>query len=306
MTAAQRLKSRLRLVRTLLSHPTARSHPGRPVARFIGWQLLKRSGMGPITIRAFGGSRLCCPPKSPSSNAVIYYDWPDWAELSLIAAALRPSDSFVDVGANVGVYSALAMSRLAPNGRVMAFEPDPDNVGWLRETFALNGFPLHDVHQLALGESSGSCSFLSGRGPRSAVASTRAPDASSALDERTLSMARLDEVLPPESSEPRRLAFGKIDVEGFELSVLRGAEGLLARSAPPCWLLETNARSHDYGSSRAEVHALLAGYGYELFEVLGDGTTLRPVPEGGPYPRNALAVGDRSWLRERVPGLSFG
>ena len=67
---------------------------------------------------------LRCYPDSPSASAMIYcHDSPDFHEMNFIRRYLRAGDTFLDIGANIGVYSLLAASRVGPSGRVVAFEP---------------------------------------------------------------------------------------------------------------------------------------------------------------------------------------
>jgi FkbM family methyltransferase len=64
----------------------------------------------------------------------------DWAEFTLIDRALPPDGVFVDIGANVGVYSLWAARRLGPEGRVLAIEPNPAALSRLHENIGFNDF----------------------------------------------------------------------------------------------------------------------------------------------------------------------
>ena len=59
-------------------------------------------------------------------------------ETSLVLGALQPGDVFVDVGANIGYFPVIAAGRVGRAGRVLAFEPDPDNYRLLSENLELN------------------------------------------------------------------------------------------------------------------------------------------------------------------------
>ncbi len=61
-------------------------------------------------------------------------------ETRLVIERLKPGDCFVDVGANIGYYTAIAADRLGDSGYIVAFEPDPDNVELLRKNMQENGF----------------------------------------------------------------------------------------------------------------------------------------------------------------------
>ena len=76
------------------------------------------------------------------------------AELDIFESLLQPGMTVVDVGANVGLYSALAARRVSSSDRVFAFEPDPDSCGFLRKA-ALNGFANVVVEQAAVADKPG-------------------------------------------------------------------------------------------------------------------------------------------------------
>ena len=100
-----------RILVGLVTHASARANPMAPVARFVRWQLRKRLRPGPATVSVFNGMKLICYPDSRSASAVIYLGLPDWEEMNLLMRVMVPEDGFIDVGANVGVYSLFAASQ---------------------------------------------------------------------------------------------------------------------------------------------------------------------------------------------------
>ena len=73
-------------------------------------------------------------------------------EIELVRAILRPGDVFVDGGANIGLFSLVAASRVGPAGRVLAFEPASSTRAQLSRNVTLNRFDWIDVRPEALGE----------------------------------------------------------------------------------------------------------------------------------------------------------
>ena len=63
---------------------------------------------------------------------------------------LRPGATFFDIGANVGFVTLIAARLVGPSGRVVAFEPVPENVAAIRENLALNGIDWVEVHETAV------------------------------------------------------------------------------------------------------------------------------------------------------------
>lgn len=281
-------------LRALLTHEAANERQLHPLLRFAGWQLMKRAGSGPITIDAFDGGRLRCYPNSTASNAVIYFGLPDWDEMQFLRAILRPGDGFLDVGANVGVYSIYAHTLVGAEGRVLAFEPDPTNAIRLRENFELNGLSAEDVHEVALAEAAGTCRFDVGQDSTGGVVPE---DRRDGVEVRC---ARLDAIV----DDPSAFTVAKVDVEGFELEVLKGATTLLEADAPKAWLLETNRCCEKYGMTRTELQECMIEHGFALYRLTEAGRCLESIAHGGPFPANSLALSDLDWLHERAPYIT--
>src|SRR5690606_26233032 len=166
---------------------------------------------------------------------------------------IRPGATVMDVGAHVGYYTLL-FSRLAgPAGRVVAFEPNPRNLPVLRWHVARNRCGNVRVEAAAAAERTGAARFERGGG-----SGTGRLAESGAVEVRTI---RLDDFMSAEGAGPDVV---KIDVEGAELDVLRGAADML-RDARPTVLLST----HGQDLHRACVD-LLRGQGYRIAPIVGD------------------------------------
>ena len=143
-------------------------------------------------------------------------------ETGLVKKMLQPGHVFVDVGAHIGYYSALAASIVGPSGLVLAFEPSPANVGLLRQNVEEYGETVK-VLEMAVADKSGMASlYLS-------------PD--NAGDNRlfkTHNWEHLEVEVTTLDDRPeldgRAIDFLKVDVQGYELKVLAGASEILARS----------------------------------------------------------------------------
>lgn len=289
------IRTGIAVMRRLARHESAHGRPWRPVGRFLLRQVAKRVSPAPVTVDAFGSGRLRVHADSASGNAVIYLGWPDWNEMHFLRRLLRPGDGFLDIGANIGVYSVLAATRVLPGGNVFAVEPEPTQAERLRENFGLNGLDETAVFEVAVGESAGAVEFEVGRDSLGAV--TSHPSGGGHL----VPLRRLDELF--EASD--RLVAGKIDIEGYELQAFRGAERLLVARRPRCWIVETNPLSRRYGTDRKALHAYLLEYGFDLFALEDGGVRLRRLGIDEPYPPNVLALTDLPWFVERDPTLAI-
>lgn len=176
-----------------------------------------------------------------------------WAS---VMGALRPGDLVADVGAFIGLYTIAIAQRVGPSGHVVAFEPNPESHALLRSHVELNMLADRvELHQLAVGAEEGMVALAVERVTMAAI--TQHADSS------TVSMrcVRLDACWGD-----RPLDVLKLDVEGHEEQVLRGATGLLSRRDRPRLIF---IEVHPYawgasGTSSASLLALLAEHGYRV------------------------------------------
>ena len=173
-----------------------------------------------------------------------------------LARRARAGDTLLDIGANLGYYTVL-MSRLAPDGQVHAFEPDPENFALLTRNCELNGCRNVTLHNVALTDRSGAGALHrsghnAGDHRLSAQGSPEAPLA--------ITLATADEVL----AGLARVDIVKCDIQGAEVTAFRGMRALMARSAPkPAMIVEFEPSSlQAMGTTPAELLDLLDGWGY--------------------------------------------
>jgi FkbM family methyltransferase len=195
-------------------------------------------------------------------------------ELVVMPRYLSKDAVAIDAGANVGLYTAV-MARHA--ARVMAFEPHPDCAAHLRALALAHC----DVIEAALSDADGQAEL---RVPRDG--GSEAPALATLAEANVLhgvqpgaplrtvqvTTLRLDTALAHRLGAGETLGFIKIDVEGHEHAVLRGAAMTIARHRPVL-LVEIEAR---HGSDIEGIFAMLAGLGYEA-RALVDGRTLQAV-----------------------------
>jgi FkbM family methyltransferase len=190
------------------------------------------------------------------TDVLAYCYGPGEIEVGHACRLLCPPDGVVcDVGGNIGT-TTLSFAATVPQGRVHVFEPSREMLPILRRNldlsqaanvtvhpFGLSDAPSRGHLQVAIDGNPGSAFFVEG---------------AAAGDE--IEVQRLDDVL---AGAPR-LDFVKIDVEGYELRVLRGAEGTLRRLRPAVLFEVNEAALRRGGTSGAEVCAFLQGLGYRL------------------------------------------
>jgi FkbM family methyltransferase len=154
---------------------------------------------------------------------------------------LKKGDVAVDVGANIGYYSLLASSIVGETGNVYAFEPEPNNMRFLKQNIEMNEFKNIQTYQLALSDRIGEAKFH--------VSDDDAMHSLVKTNEHTSSIAvevnKLDNIIKGE------FKLLKTDTEGNELAVIRGAENIIKRSKC-CLIIEVYLKGIAAGGSTLE------------------------------------------------------
>jgi FkbM family methyltransferase len=179
------------------------------------------------------------------------------------AGAIRPGGVLFDVGAHVGFYTLLGARLARPGGRVVAFEPLPRNLAYLRKHLRLNRIDNVTVIDAAVGATDGIAAFREGPGagrPSSAAASSSMGRLAE-QGEHTVRVVGLDDMVQGGSIPPPSVI--KIDVEGGEVGVLRGARAVLEANRPTIFLATHGPDLH------RECCDVLSGLGYELVALNG-------------------------------------
>jgi FkbM family methyltransferase len=259
------------VVRYVWDHPANTGQRSRALLRLATYQarvrLLRRRAIAQLGDR----SRLWVDLHRTGASMVMYANPPDLPEMLVWRRTLGPGSLFVDVGANVGTYTIWAAERGA---EVLALEPAADTFGLLLENVALNGYRVTAV-QAAAGDHCGTARFSAGR------------DAGNHLDPHGPVETELVTI---DSLVGERYVTGmKVDVEGFELDVLRGCTRALAEHRIGLIQLEWNAMSQfSLGTDRRPLADLLARYSYQLF---------RPDPAGRLVPVTDAGFGPDIFAR---------
>ncbi len=174
-------------------------------------------------------------------------------------AAVKPGDVVYDVGAHYGYYALLASALAGPSGKVLALEPSPSNLPYLRAHVELNRCTNVTVVETAISNYDGTARFENRTGSGRAHLSPKG-----LVEVPVTSLDALTQTQPlPDIM--------KIDVEGAEMEVLNGAKQLIARSKPAIFLSTHSdelyatsrdfLRSFDYRFEPLDTHDFLARAG---------------------------------------------
>jgi len=220
-------------------------------------------------VRLPGNVRLACHFDS-RYETMVWLEQEEREDLALLRSLLSQGDAFIDVGANVGIWSLTAATIVGDTGKVLSFEPNETTFHRLTENIELSGRRNIVSVNAAVAATNGRRSFYC------------APEHNhSRLGENDESRsAQVDAFALDEYMNGDAVHGLKIDVEGGELEVLEGAARILQQNTP--WVIVEYNGFYAGACALSDwpVHRLLRRYGYRPYRIGGKGRlSASPLPE---------------------------
>lgn len=263
------------------------------------WARLRLWFGGPVKVRLPFGSWWMAE-NDFCSRSILREDFEN-AEWSFVERFLEPGMTVLDIGAHHGFYSLLASAKVGATGRVISFEPSPREREKLLRNLAVNGYTNVQVEDCALADIAGQQELIMVGSNNSGCNSLRQPNVTEPTSVVAVRVETLDGYLAGHRLPP--VDFIKLDAEGAELAILKGARTMLGSRPRPviqCELEEI--RTRPWGYHPREVVALLDTMGYRWFRPQLRGA-LEPVVDKTDVNGNFFAVpGERMELL-RARGL---
>jgi FkbM family methyltransferase len=191
---------------------------------------------------------------------------------------LRPGDIFVDAGANIGLFALIAAHRVGKQGGVYAFEPCAAVYQRLLDNVQLNHLSNVFCYKLALSDQNGEANIKIPTDGYDAWSSLGCPSEGSKFKEETVQTLRWDD-FAQKNDLVGKVTMMKIDVEGWEMHVLKG--GFTTLSGPNAPLLQvefTEENMRNAGSSCRALYGLLQELGYKMYSYDLKSKKLIPSP----------------------------
>ena len=186
------------------------------------------------------------------------------SEVSLVKELLQPGQTVLDIGANIGYYTLLFSHLVGPAGRVIAFEPDPNNYALLQRNIADNNCENVTAHQLAVGARKERLKLFQcagNNGMHRAYQSICCGD-----DFVSVDAVVLDQFL----AQGPAIDFIKMDIEGFELFALQGMSHLLEKHSPTIFVEFSPSALAEAGVTTTSFIRFFADRDYAISRVADD------------------------------------
>jgi FkbM family methyltransferase len=248
------------------------------LGQIVGRLFPRPMASGPCVVKTIHGHLMIVDPVFDSGVERTLFDEGTYEEgtLRILENLLPAGGLFVDVGANIGLLTLHAAKILGARGHVLAFEPVPATYEILRKNIEINGYDVTAV-RMALGSTSGTAEIYDNLTANRGSSSLLPPDRPRAG--HVTRVERLDEVLARRPAR-EKVACIKIDVEGWELEVLKGATGTLAGSEAPWCIVECTDYHPLHGGTPEDLFDFFRGINtYRIFRLEAGKSTVSRLVE---------------------------
>lgn len=285
------MKSLLRTYAFIVNHPLGGRHKLRALTRWLKWQIACRLGKSPIVVPFIGDTRLAVSRGMHGATGNIYCGLHEFNDMAFVLHFLWPEDHFVDIGANVGSYTILASGVCG--AITTAVEPVSSTAAALQRNVHINHLGEKvKIYVAAVGEESGKTRISSAEDCTNHILKP-----GETVTSEEVSQTTLDELL-----EGRHPILIKIDVEGFEMKVLRGGKKTFSDPHLKAVIMEVNGSGLKYGIADDDLLAEMEQYGFTPHSYLPEERTLLTATEAVKHGGNWVFLRNTEGVHLRLKG----
>lgn len=195
----------------------------------------------------------------------------------IVRRLIKPGDTVLDVGANVGWFTSLFGKLVGNSGKVIGFEPVPDNYSRLSEHVRINNLANNtEILQVAVGKEKSTVDIHVFENRTKARSSLSPLNETTSFTKIPVQLVTVDDILAERSI--KNITLMKVDVEGAEYDVLLGARRLLSKADAPVIVIEINNDVNDsFGYKASDMKDLLKTYGYTYFYSISSAMKIKPI-----------------------------
>lgn len=224
-------------------------------------------------------------------------------EEAFIKKFLKPGDILMDIGANIGLHSIFAGTIVGHSGHVYAFEPTPTTFKRLKENIELNNLEniVTPINQ-GISSENGLLKLNyseDGHDAWNSFTELQHIDLSNSIE---VQVSSLDSIIKQYNINESNISLIKIDVEGWEMNVLKGADDFLKNNMHTAFLIEfTDLNAISAGYCTRDIYRYMESFGYQWFSFDAKSMSYNPSPLKLNYPyENLIAVKSIAVLENRI------
>jgi FkbM family methyltransferase len=269
------------------NHPLTQLDKIKSFRKLLIWKFQTIINNKPVIYPYIQNSKLIVSTEMTSSVENMLTGLFEFEDMSFLLHYLDKEDVFADIGANIGIYTILASKVTGATS--LAFEPSSKTFVNLINNITINS--IQDkvfAYKLGLGSSNSEVSFSKEHDTMNYIVSE--PTTSESVEKITIK--KLDDVVT------KNVNFIKMDVEGFETEVLKGAERILRSTDLNVIIIELNGFGKRYGFKDEDIHALLTSFGFSVYKYLPFERKL--IKQGNFNSGNNIYLKDYEYAQNRV------
>ncbi len=270
------------MVRRLAARPRLEPYPGWRVGdgHRTSWLIARLRQKiwlrleSPMTLRWLDDLFLHIYPNNETSECLVLTGLFEPNEMAWLGGHLQRGMTFIDVGANMGLYSLFAAGRVGPEGRVLAVEPSGRECEQLRSNLELNGLNNVAIMRTAAARNIGEAQLRVAEnrcGGHNTLGTFAYPTTKQARKE-SVSLRPLDDIVKEANLSEVNVI--KIDVEGAELAVLEGACQVIEQYRPAILIEVFDTALKAQGAHSTQLWQWLTQRGYSLYELGSESNSL--------------------------------
>lgn len=268
----------------IIKHPLNKDNKIKSIINFFRWQLGSRILKKPVIINFVNRSRLIVEKGMTGATGNIYTGLHEFEDMSFVLHLLRKDDLMLDIGANIGSYTILAGAEVG--AKCFAFEPIPETFRCLIDNVNINGiYEKVKCYNIGLADKNGILKFTSNLNTTNHVVFNTSSIKN--VDIIDVPVRKLDTIVS--GCDPLLI---KIDVEGFELQVLKGADEILKSKSLLAVIIET------FGKNNLDKQ--MSKYGFKPFTYNPFNREVSPFDSKKVTSNNTIYIKNIEKVNERI------
>jgi len=282
------LKKFISILNFILTHPLTRNQKAKTLFYYLRWQIGARLLNKQVIIPWVDDAKLIAGIGESGSTGNLYTGLMDYEEMFFLLHALQDTETFVDIGANTGTYTILASKVIgAPS---ISYEPIPETFEKLLDQIHINRVNhLVSAKNKGVGDKHTNLFFTNDHDTMNKVS----------IVGKSNNTIEVETILLDEDLDKSKKYFFKIDVEGFEYNVIKGANQILASPNAMVLVLELNDCCHEFGQSNESIHHKIIGLQFTAVSYDPIHRSLIPLDSYNRNSKNTIYVKNLGLMQDR-------
>lgn len=276
-------------LRFIMSHPLTKRNKLGALNRFIRWQIGSRLNPYPVVYPFVEGTSLVVEKGMTGATGNVYTGLHEFSDMGFLLHFLREKDLFIDIGANIGSYTILASGVCRTEA--ISIEPSSITFQHLTRNIKLNKLDAKvKALNIGLGAEKSILRFTKSLDTINHIATTY----DQASDTEEVVIEALDTII----GNIDQALLLKIDVEGFETEVIKGAQAALRNNNLKAIIIELNGSGARYGFNEEDIHKTFTSNGFKPYSY---DPLHRNITELNSYGSlNTIYLRDIEFVQERI------